>query len=149
MAKVVFQGNMISTDYIGFHILFFLFFFLSLFFSMEPEGFKIWWVLSLIKNWGNLLGQMNNLSESGNSVKFWWGLFPFDPVPLLRVVWRLEMKVSHMRWSMDKKTILHTVFSRILRTLQIEGGHVKAQNICIVGQKAPSTCCLLCWTGWI
>ena len=30
---------------------------------------------------------------------------------------------------MDKKTILHTVFSRILRTLQIEGGHVKAQYI--------------------
>jgi len=42
MAKVVFQGNMISTDYIGFHILFYSFFFLS-FFAVAPEGFKIWW----------------------------------------------------------------------------------------------------------
>ena len=29
MAKVVFQGNMISTDYIGFHILFYSFFLCS------------------------------------------------------------------------------------------------------------------------
>ena len=41
MAKVVFQGNMISTDYIGFHILFYSFFFL--FCAVAPEGFEIWW----------------------------------------------------------------------------------------------------------
>ena len=133
MAKVVFQGNMISTDYIGFHILFFILF--SFFFVqwhrkvLKFGGDKL---LNLIK----ILGQMNNLRKDGNSVKIWWGqypLFPFDPVPLLRVVWRLKMEVSHMRWSMDKKTILHTVFSRILRTLQIEGG-TREGTIYIVGQ---------------
>ena len=90
MAKVVFQGNMISTDYIGFHILFYSFF--SFFFVqwhrkvLKFGGDKL---LNLIKNWGNLFGQMNDLRKVGNSVKIWWGqflLFPFDPVPLLRVV---------------------------------------------------------------
>jgi len=65
MAKVVFQGNMISTDYIGFHILFYFFiFFISFFFVqwhrkvLKFGGDKL---LNLIKNWGNLLGQMNDL----------------------------------------------------------------------------------------
>ena len=44
---------------------------------------------------------------------------------------------------MDKKTILHTVFSRILRTLQIEGGTRESTKY-IVGQEALSTA-LLNW----